>query len=289
MKWQGEFFASWPDDVYPVLFHELGDDHFLDVAGFWQGVDESAIAAIQSIDNKGNGQDTIGYTLLESILGRIVASKKGGTLLFISDDELQRLKAGFQSMQGPCQLLGEKLHISAAKLTPCFDESCLSNNCVFVDNGSAEYGLRCFVDAVGDGMRQRLSDVFLVRGDTGKHEERKFNNFRFHLRNTASWIANMAVPDGAVVLTRRLRILGFAAKIAAPQEKGDPSKNKENMTDPCCEILTPRGTRHKSAVAWVAAGSTERSAIVVSQDGFVHGFFWKDNHVEGVPLVYEEI
>lgn len=101
-------------------------------------------------------------------------------------------------------------------------------------------------------------------------------------------IASMADVDGAVVMTRDLRLLGFAAKIVTPPDILDhvcmfkPQGGVQEVVRSPLEALG--GTRHQSAARFVAA-HREALALVVSQDRHVSLMTWEESPVSTVGVV----
>lgn len=93
-------------------------------------------------------------------------------------------------------------------------------------------------------------------------------------------IAGLAAVDGAVVLTKRLEIVGFGAEIAGdladvPVVARALDVEGTVTRDESTERL---GTRHRSAYRLCAA-LPEAIAVIVSQDGGVRFACWKDGAV----------
>lgn len=86
----------------------------------------------------------------------------------------------------------------------------------------------------------------------------------------AHFVAALASVDGAVVLTRRLEVLGFGAEIAGDLPESALVVHALDLEgDSCTPAQTDRvGTRHRSAYRLCAA-EPDVLAVVVSQDGGV--------------------
>lgn len=88
----------------------------------------------------------------------------------------------------------------------------------------------------------------------------------------AHLLADLSVADGAVVLTKRLNILGFGAEIsgALPEvpEVTRALDAEARETEP--EAATDVGTRHRS-VYRLSGALPEAMGLVVSQDGGASG------------------
>jgi DNA integrity scanning protein DisA with diadenylate cyclase activity len=89
------------------------------------------------------------------------------------------------------------------------------------------------------------------------------------MRPTVYGVASLAKVDGAIVVSRDLRVLGFGAKIrvdAAADPKLYVIQPELRGEEPSAFPLETLGaTRHQSAARFVAA-SRKAVAVVVSQD-----------------------
>src|SRR5262249_761640 len=83
-------------------------------------------------------------------------------------------------------------------------------------------------------------------------------------------IAALADVDGAVVLTRRLELVGFGAEIVGSLPHVERVARAADLEGETRALDTPDdvGTRHRSVYRLVAA-APEVLAIVMSQDGAV--------------------
>lgn len=106
-------------------------------------------------------------------------------------------------------------------------------------------------------------------------------------RRPLQLIGQLTAVDGATVVTRDFKVLGFGAKIKTKANKlrilvlepFEGSKKKE------CDVSDLGGTRHQSAARFVAEHK-DSIAIVASQDGMLSVFEWKpDEGKEGVVSV----
>jgi hypothetical protein len=97
--------------------------------------------------------------------------------------------------------------------------------------------------------------------------------------------ASMAGVDGAIVMTRDLKLIGFGAKINVEQDsKAIVLVSKPDMPDPVRLPLEDLGgTRHQSAARFVSA-NRDAVTIVVSQDGYVSVMHWEES-TESVSVV----
>jgi hypothetical protein len=92
-------------------------------------------------------------------------------------------------------------------------------------------------------------------------------------------IASLTAVDGAIVITRDMRVLGFGAKIAVDGNAAPkvcmfrPVPGSQEVVSSPLEDLG--GTRHQSSARFVAA-NRDTVALVVSQDRHVSVVHWQD-------------
>jgi hypothetical protein len=92
-------------------------------------------------------------------------------------------------------------------------------------------------------------------------------------------IASLAAVDGAIVITRDMRVLGFGAKIAVAENAAPkicmfrPVPGSQEVVSYPLEDIG--GTRHQSSARFVNA-NRETVALVVSQDRHVSVVHWQD-------------
>ena len=201
-------------------------------------------------DPKGHDEDYPQRFLIDfikRILLRIRDRRHGGTLLIvpdewsISDSRLRdRLDIKYTIIdKGIWSLLVEYLSLHQryyGKLLPAFNEKTISQE-LFLDIQVLEGKYEDAEDLVGD---------------------------------RANMLASLANVDGSVVLTTKLRLLGFGAEViyqspALQQIKiaGDPFGSSGNI----CPI-TDYGTRHRSALRFCSSHEGVL-AFIVSQDGVI--------------------
>jgi Probable sensor domain DACNV len=90
------------------------------------------------------------------------------------------------------------------------------------------------------------------------------------VRDLAKFLAGLTVVDGAVILTDRLRLLGFGAEVLTASKKIESVRSARSvLADKYTEVpLSAFGTRHRSAFRFCS--SLEPSvAFIMSQDGGV--------------------
>jgi hypothetical protein len=92
-------------------------------------------------------------------------------------------------------------------------------------------------------------------------------------------IASLAGVDGAIVMTRDLRVLGFGAKLAgsAVVEQvcvfRSEGGNQQGVPEPLKDV---GGTRHQSSAQFIA-GNTDTVAVVISHDRHMSLMYWDDS------------
>lgn len=100
--------------------------------------------------------------------------------------------------------------------------------------------------------------------------ERSRENAQSKIFEFENFVSNLSAVDGAVVLTKKLKVLGFGTEIIAHS----PSLESIKMAnDPVGKTfsdrpLTAYGTRHRSAIR-LCSSFEDCVAFVISQDGFV--------------------
>jgi hypothetical protein len=90
------------------------------------------------------------------------------------------------------------------------------------------------------------------------------------IRDLAKFLAGLTAVDGAVLLTDRLRLLGFGAEVLTASQKIESVRSARSaLADKYTEVpLSAFGTRHRSAFRFCS--SLEPSvAFILSQDGGV--------------------
>jgi DNA integrity scanning protein DisA with diadenylate cyclase activity len=90
------------------------------------------------------------------------------------------------------------------------------------------------------------------------------------VRDLAKFIAGLTAVDGAVLLTDRLRLLGFGAEVLTEAKKVESVRAATSeLADTFTEVpISAFGTRHRSAFRFCS--SLEPSvAFIMSQDGGV--------------------
>ena len=110
--------------------------------------------------------------------------------------------------------------------------------------------------------------------------QRRLSNLDEGFFEMAHLIAGLAAVDGAVVLTKRMELLGFGAEIGGSLLDVPDVARALDVEGEQFEIepTTDVGTRHRSAYRLCHAVQ-DALAIVISQDGEVRFVAWKDGRV----------
>jgi hypothetical protein len=132
---------------------------------------------------------------------------------------------------------------------------------------------RVFASPLADDLKHLVASSLLPRpADIGKA-----------VRATAS----LAAVDGAVVMTRDMKILGFGAKIATRSDAaravcifGPQPGNQAVVRSPLEDL---GGTRHQSAARFVAV-NRDAVALVISQDRHLSVMHW-DTQIDSVAVM----
>ena len=266
VKWGGKYLKDFPGDEEPVpiadlqLFNTRREEYRSEnIDGIVDFGHEST--GHRNIEDSPYTWQTLNENaqmlVVESMMGRLVNRKMGGTFLFTSyesdhsesgDDESRREK------------LREKLHISK-------------------ESGI----LICQHLSVKDNIKKWIDDNQIIKNST--YHIFADSSIRYRLRMVADWLANFATVDGSVILSRNLCLLAFAAKTDAP--------DASNIDEDASDWLKSHGTRHGSAANWVDADpckpcdpSQGRFALVVSQDGHANAIYWKGGKVHRSAIIY---
>lgn len=273
VKWSGQFLEGFPDNDKPVL---IGTELGLFEA-VYDGSESENIGEIVNLDHKPIRHRKIEESrwtweilyahaqilIIESMLGKLVKRKIGGTFLFVSDE---------------------------------FDEDKLDDDTFNIQRNS---GIRVCQSPYIKNEIKRWIDSNRIRKCSNDHIFAD-GSVRYRLRMVADWLANFASIDGSVVMSRDLRLLAFAAKTEVKQEQeqanGVGAIMEDLIDDFTRDWLKSHGTRHNSAASWVAADSNRpckpslgRFALTVSQDGHVSAFYWKCRKVHRSAVVYRRL
>lgn len=196
-----------------------------------------------------------GIDLQGRLLARVRASGHGGLLVFIPSDDIAR-------RVGPGALLQPKYTVGADSAGPRFHELMQALIRRLVELG-------------------QLSFVF-YRQST----DPQLRALEAEINQYADLLADLMAVDGALVLTKDLRLVGFGVEIHAPDVVVGEVYRALDMeaTTVQAEAADSGGTRHRAAYRLCLA-DPESLAIVVSQDGgvkFVH------QH-EGKVIVWDQL
>ena len=132
-----------------------------------------------------------------------------------------------------------------------------------------------------------------MRGFNQLHETVEQVRLRFH--SVSEFIADLAMVDGAVVLSDKLQLVGFGAVVMPKEEPEEVTRIELNVLPPGSaepgyteKVRTDSwGTRHRAAIRLCQA--TEGAlAIAISQDGDITAFMREGSQVlnweMGIPL-----
>jgi hypothetical protein len=114
-------------------------------------------------------------------------------------------------------------------------------------------------------------------------QELKDTQCRGNVENATRTITSLSDVDGAVVMTRDMRVLGFGAKIAAACAECVRMLEPPDFNAKPSNLESLGGTRHQSAARFTAA-NPDAVAIVVSQDRHVSVMHW--DALENSVLVF---
>jgi hypothetical protein len=131
------------------------------------------------------------------------------------------------------------------------------------------------------GGQQSVSDPPVVAWQHyAQIHERRLSNLDEAIFEMAHLIAGLAAVDGAVVLTKRMELLGFGAEIGGSLLDVPEVARAMDVEGEKFEIepTTDVGTRHRSAFRLCHAVQ-DALAIVISQDGEVRFVACKDDQV----------
>ncbi|WP_437287644.1 putative sensor domain DACNV-containing protein [Sorangium sp. So ce406] len=130
---------------------------------------------------------------------------------------------------------------------------------------------------VGDELRERTPTAQEARDayDAQKATER--------VDRMIDQIIRLTTVDGAVVMSHKLEVLAFGAKLPPPREGPAPVFTMSHDQEQAAWPLETRGTRHYAAAAFVAQ-YPERLSVVVSQDGHAAAFKATSSDIRHFPL-----
>jgi len=137
----------------------------------------------------------------------------------------------------------------------------------------AEMVQRLWASTVPDDLKMLITNALAQR----------FGGFNNGVRPTAS----LARVDGAIVVTRELRVLGFGAKIAVKDDAAPrvcmfrPEPGQQSVVASPLEDLG--GTRHQSTARFIAAHK-DAVAVVISQDRYMSLLHW-DASIDSVAVI----
>lgn len=199
-------------------------------------------------DDEQNDELTFAYgTILELILFSVIELGHGGTILIVPD-ELSHTDKKLQKC----------LNIKYALLSNRPQEVVLHKMAVRL-LWQKQYGNLYQEEAITNSMFQDFDDLDHIQEDAVDS-----------VADVARFIAGLTAVDGAVILTDKLRLIGFGAEVlAAATSLASVRSAESELADKFTEVpISAYGTRHRSAFRFCS--SIEPSvAFIFSQDGGV--------------------
>ena len=265
VKWSGKYLEEFPGDDEPApiadlqLFKIMHEDSRTENIGGIVQFDHEPTEYWNIKNNQYTWQnldESAQILVIESMIGKLIKREMGGTFLFTSDESDDGESGDDESKR-------EKLQIT-------------------------EWTSICQSQSIKNEIRQWVDSNRIMKCST--YHIFADSSIRYRLRMVADWLANFAMIDGSVVLSRNLCLLAFAAKTDV-QEIDAIDKDASVW-------LKSHGTRHSSAAKWVGADrrkpkpcdpSQGRFALVVSQDGHANAIYWKDGKVHRSAVVYRRL
>jgi hypothetical protein len=154
----------------------------------------------------------------------------------------------------------------------------------------ASVGPKVFLQGVEFGKDQAIKPEQIVRDDSTLPESLLLDRDLVHVTD---FVAALAAVDGAVLLQRDLRLVGFGAEITKAEmpssdEKVEYGNHPPPLGKPPPALLTDFGMRHRSAIRFCQEVSGTM-AFVISQDGGIRLFHSVDGSVrQWIELSAEE-
>jgi hypothetical protein len=186
------------------------------------------------------------------ILGKVCNARHGGCFLLVPDDF--NLPGRHLKINYPLDLARLQEAIQARlKLEPALSMSSRKG---------------------GDSTREDLYDAPFLERD---------------MLHIADLVASLAAIDGAIILTRSLRIVGYGSEILLTErpEEGEKIVYTHESGDKNFELLANVGMRHRSAFRFCKK-NPETIALVISQDGGIKVFCNVRGEVEAFRNVFPD-
>lgn len=197
------------------------------------------------------------FRTLSNILLRTRERAHGGSLLVIADE----LEADDSRLADRINL---KYVLDGPRIWPLMLDEAVARSEIYDLLNSEYYDLLLARTPRSDEVRDRRETPYSAHA---RHERLERN-----IADLASFVATLSAVDGAVVVTDRLRVLGFGGEITA----GSPTLSTvriavdESGTSGDDHPITSFGTRHRSALRFCSSFE-DAVAFVISQDGDVRG------------------
>ena len=192
-----------------------------------------------------DGRDFAHLEFIESVLLHTAEQHHGGALLFVPDE-----------VADDDPLLFENVSIKYRLPSTRPRDALLEAMAVRLERNDLHERLHEQTSV----SRERLEELEALDWNQREYED--------SAQDAARFIASLTAVDGAVVLTDKLRIIGFGAEVRVSDSGTDTiyhAKNEEG-TAATEAPFTSYGTRHRSAFRFVE-GMDPAVAFILSQDG----------------------
>jgi len=229
--------------------------HHGPVAGFFVGATDALIEeAIRRSglpssrvrrDEPDDGRDFAHLEFIESVLVHTAEQHHGGTLLFVPDEVAD---------DDPSLLENVSIKYRLPSTRP--RDALVEAMAVRLERNDLHERLH----EQSRLSRERLEELEALDWNQREYED--------SAQDAARFIASLTSVDGAVVLTDKLRIIGFGAEVRVSDSGTNTiyhAKNEEGTTATDAPF-TSYGTRHRSAFRFVE-GMDPAVAFILSQDG----------------------
>lgn len=196
-------------------------------------------------DEPDDGRDFAHLEFIESVLLHTAEQHHGGALLFVPDE-----------VADDDPLLLENVSIKYRLPSTRPQEALLEAMAVRLERNDLHKRLH----EQSRVSRERLEELEALDWNQREYED--------SAQDAARFIASLTAVDGAVVLTDKLRIIGFGAEVRVSDSGTDTiyHATNEEGTAATDAPFTSYGTRHRSAFRFVE-GMDPTVAFILSQDG----------------------
>lgn len=195
-------------------------------------------------DEPDDGRDCAHLEFIESVLLQTAEQHHGGALLFVPDE-----------VADDDPLLLENVSIKYRLPSTRPRDALLAAMAVRLERNDLHGRLH----EQSRVTRERLEELENMDWSQREYED--------SAKDAARFIASLTAVDGAVVLTDKLRIIGFGSEVRVSESGTDTifhAKNDEG-TEVTADPFTNYGTRHRSAFRFVE-GMDPAVAFILSQD-----------------------